>query len=114
MIVDLSASHGASINDAIPSELASLRYPTVDQAAAQIPHLSPGALIAKLNFHSAYRREPVHSMDHHLLDIQWQGHTYLDQALLFGLRSALKLFTAVADGYAWALVSNEVINFLHY
>ena len=61
-----------------------------------------------------HRRVPVHSMDNHLLGIQWQGHTYLDWALPFWLRSAPKLFTAVADGYAWALVSNGVVNFVHY
>lgn len=39
---------------------------------------------------------------------------YCDQALPFGLRSAPKLFTAVADGLAWALACQGASNFLHY
>ncbi len=57
---------------------------------------------------------PVHSADQHLLGIKWRKATYLDQALPFGLRSAPKLFTAVADGLAWAMVSEGVVDVIHY
>ena len=55
LIVDLSLPHGASINEAIPPELASLHYPRVDQTAALIAQHGWGTLIAKLDLHSAYR-----------------------------------------------------------
>lgn len=39
---------------------------------------------------------------------------YRDRALLFGLRSAPKLFTAVADSLAWAFQCNGIVNCVHY
>ena len=114
LIVDLSAPRGASVNDGIPPELSSLSYPRVDQAAALIAQYGRGALIAKLDLQSAYRKIPVHPADQHLLGVQWQGVTYIDHALPFGLRSAPKLFTAVADGYAWALTTRGITDFVHY
>ena len=71
-------------------------------------------MMAKLNLKSAYRMIPIHRLDQHLLGITWQGHTYKDQALPFGLRSAPLIFTAVADGLAWALACNGVRHFIHY
>ena len=40
---------------------------------------------------------PINPEDHGLLGIQWKGEFYTDKALPFGLRSAPKIFTAVAD-----------------
>ena len=40
--------------------------------------------------------------------------TYIDRALPFSLRSAPKLFSAVADGLAWALQCEGIINCVHY
>lgn len=57
---------------------------------------------------------PVHPQDQQLLGIKWQGGVFCDRALPFGLRSAPLLFTAVADGLAWALSCHGVRNFLHY
>ena len=113
-IVDLSSPHGSSVNDAIPPELASLHYPRVDQTAALIAQHGWGALIAKLDLHSAYRKIPVHPDDSMLLGIKWLDTIYIDRALPFGLRSASKLFTAVADGFAWALVARGYPDFTHY
>ena len=39
---------------------------------------------------------------------------YIERALPFGLRSAPKLFTSVANGVAWALQCEEVVNLVHY
>lgn len=57
----------------------------------------------KLDLKAAYRMVPVHPDDQPLLGIMWQGETNVDQALPFGLRSAPKIFTAVADGLEWAM-----------
>ena len=40
---------------------------------------------------------PVHPQDQHLQVISWERSVYVDRALPFGLRSALKIFTVVAD-----------------
>ena len=57
---------------------------------------------------------PVHPLDQHLTGIKWNNTTYRDTALPFGLRSAPKIFTAVADALTWAMLTNGATNFLHY
>ena len=59
------------------------------------------------------RLPPVAPVDQPLLGFTWDGQTFLDAALPFGLRSAPKLFTAVADALAWAMAVG-VSHFLHY
>ena len=72
--------------------------------------------MAKTDSHSAYRQVPVHREDQSLLGLEWRGRTYMyrDRALPFGLRSAPKLFTAVADSLAWAFQCNGIVNCVHY
>ena len=50
--------------------------------------------LAKLDLQSAYRVIPVHSDVRLLLGMRWIGRVCLDTALLFGLRSAGKIFSA--------------------
>lgn len=114
LIVDLSAPRGASINDGIPAELSSLAYITVDQAARLVARSGRGALMAKTDLHSAYRHVPVHQEDQRLLGLEWDGQTFRDTALPFGLRSAPKIFSAVADDLAWALQCEGVSLSVHY
>ena len=114
LIVDLSAPSGFSVNDGISPALCSLEYASVEQAATLVRRAGPGALMAKLNLSSAYRHVPVHPDDSHLLGFEWRGVTYVDRALPFGLRSAPKVFTAVADGLAWAMACRGIRDFLHY
>ena len=70
--------------------------------------------MAKLDLKSAYRMVPVHSEDQHLLGIEWNGALYIDHALPFGLRSAPKLFTAIADGLTWAMKREGITDVIHY
>ena len=44
---------------------------------------------------------PIYPDDQNLLGVQWEGERYTDGALPFGLRSALKIFSAVADALQW-------------
>ena len=114
LIVDLSSPQGASVNDGIDPKLCSLSYSSVDEAVAQVRQCGPGALMAKLNLQSAYWKVPVHPDDQPLLGMARRGQTFCDRALPFGLRSAQKLFTAVADGLSWALHCEGIANLLHY
>ena len=100
LIIDLSAPVGGSVNEEIDSNLTSLTYPRVEDAVRLIKSAGPGALMAKLDLKAAYRHVPVHPDDQSLLAIRWGGTTYLDTALPFGLCSAPKLFTAMANGLA--------------
>jgi len=40
--------------------------------------------------------------------MQWNGNTYVDAKLQFGLRSAPKIFNAVADALEWCIASKCV------
>ena len=114
MIVDLSASRGMSVNDGIDSELSSLSYSTIDQLAALVVSEGKGAFLVKADIQEAYRMVPVHAEDQHLLGVCWDGTVYIDRVLPFGLRSAPKLFSAVADALQWILHKKDIEKGLHY
>jgi hypothetical protein len=46
--------------------------------------------------------------------MQWQGQMYVDAALPFGLRSAPKIFNAVADALEWIVQHHGVRWLWHY
>ena len=108
LITDLSYPEGNSVNDGIKSELCSLKYTSVERVARAAQQLGKGALLAKLDIKSAYRLVPVHPQDHDLLAIEWHGAYYVDGALPFGLRSAPKIFTAIADALQWVMLQRGV------
>ena len=114
LIVDLSSPTGHSINDGIDQATSSMWYASIDQAVGMIQQLGKGTLLSKLDLKSAYRMIPVHPDDQPLLGISWGASVYLDAALPFGLRSAPKIFSAVADGLTWAMWSEGIPHLLHY
>ena len=119
LICDLSAPYGHRVNDGIPTALCSMQYATVHDAVNIINLLGRDTQLIKLDLKDAYRIVPVHPADYHpadytLLGITWQGQLYLDRALPFGLRSAPKLFNAVADLTAWVLHCRGIQHQIHY
>ena len=86
----------------------------MDEALDLIRALGPGTQLVKMDLKEAYRIIPVHPDYHHLLAITWEGAVYVDRSLPFGLRSAPKIFTAVADAMAWALHTRGIRLLLHY
>ena len=102
------------VNDGIGAELCSLRYASVDDAIQTILRMGTCTQLAKFAIESAYRIVPVHPTDRLLLGMQWEGQLYIDTALPFGLRSAPKIFNAVADGLQWILQTNGIDPILHY
>ena len=114
LIVDLSFPEGGSVNDGINPDLCSLRYPSVDLAIQQIRRMGEGALLSKLDIKEAYRIVPVHPEDWPLLGMCWKGNYYVDTRLPFGLRSAPKLFTALADAAQWLIREAGVECVIHY
>ena len=114
LIVDLSSPEGHSVNDAIREDLCSVSYASVDHAVELAKSLGRGALLAKLDLKEAYRAVPVHPSDQRLLAVSWNGTTYLDKALPFGLRSAPKLFSALTDAVMWILHDRGIHSALHY
>ena len=72
LIVDLSSPEGHSVNNAIPQELCSVTYASLDQAVAMTQPLGKGCLLAKPDLREAYRAVPVHPSDQRLLAVQWK------------------------------------------
>ena len=113
-MVDLSAPENHSVNDGISPESCSLTYTTVECAAELIMKRGRGALLAKIDIESAYRNVPVHPEDRFLLGMRWKGLLYIDTCLPFGLRSAPKIFTALADALCWIVTQHGVRDVIHY
>ena len=80
----------------------------------KVLELGKGSLLAKVDIEHAYRNVPVHPDDRLLLAMQWDGIIYLDLVLPFGLRSAPKIFSALADAVEWILLEVGVMVILHY
>ena len=112
-ILDLSSKEGWRINDDILPELCSLSCVSIDNAARAMARVGRGALLAKYDIKSSYRIVGVHPADRLLLGTLWDEELYVDTALPFGLRSAPKIFTALADALEWVVRQTGVKVVLH-
>lgn len=63
LIIDLSFPEGHSPNNGIRDTLYSLSYTSVEEAALSVLCIGCGALMAKMDIHSAYKNVPVHPVD---------------------------------------------------
>ena len=111
VIVDLSYPRDHSVNAGISEELASITYAHVDDAVECIKTLGVDTMLIKMDLESAYRQIPVHPG---LLGVSWEGRTYVDRALPFGLRSTPKILSAVADMMVWVLYNAGIEHLIHY
>ena len=114
LITDLSFPEGRGVNDGIDPQYCSLEYVSVDEVALAAAGLGKGSLLAKIDIRAAYRLVPVFPRDRLLLGMRWRGQLYVDAMLPFGLRSAPKLFNALADALEWCLRRNGVHRVWHY
>ena len=114
LIVDLSSPEGKSVNDGVSIPRCSLAYVRVEDAVQGVAAMGRGSLMAKVDICQAYRAVPVHPADRDLLGMIWQGKLFIDAALPFGLRSAPKIFTAVADAVTWIIRQQGVRFIIHY
>ena len=71
-------------------------------------------MLAKVDIKSAFRLVPVHKEDRQLLGMMWDGALYVDCVLPFGLCSATKIFTSIADALEWRLKEEGVEVVFHY
>lgn len=114
LIVDMSSPEGGSVNDGIQESMCSLSYATVEDATQGIVDYGTGALLTKIDIRNAYRVVPVHPDDRWLMGMLWEGSLFVDTALPFGLRSAPKIFTALADAAEWILRQRGLEFVIHY
>lgn len=114
LIVDLSFPKGASVNDGIEPEMCTVKYTSVDVACRRLLALGRGSMMAKFDVQGAFRTVPVHPHDRWLLGMRWEGKTYVDTVLPFGLRSAPAIYSAVAEALMWILRSHDGVDGIHY
>ncbi len=110
LIVNLSAPEGLSVNDGIDRKLSSVKHISVDDVVKRVLQVGP---IAKADVRKAYRNVPVHPCDR-WLGMEWEGTTFVDGALPFGLRSAPLLFTAIGDAVEWLAKRRGATWLQHY
>ena len=87
---------------------------SIDDISRVIASLGRGTLLAKIDVKSAYRIVPVHPHERPLLGMHWKGQLYVDICLPFGLRSAPRIFTALADMLEWCAKDQGVSHLYHY
>ncbi len=114
LITDLSFPHGEAVNDGIGEAVSLLTYVGVQDAVRAIVQLGMGTVLAKVDTKTAYCNVPVHPEDKWLLGMRWHGSVFTDSALPFGLRSAPKKFTALADAVEWIARQEGVELIMHY
>jgi hypothetical protein len=114
LILDLSTPHNVSVNDGVAKDLCSMRYATVDNAVEKVLRLGADSLLAKIDVEHAYRNVPIHPSDRRLLGMMWEGSLYVDTVLPFGLRSAPKIFSSIADTIEWIALQEGVSVLIHY
>jgi len=103
-----------SVNTTIDPTLCLLKHITVEQVARTSISLGKGALIAKMDIKLAYCIVPVSPLDWHYLGMMWNNLVYIDGMLPFGLRSAPKIFGAIADSIEWCCVHERIEFIYHY
>uniref|UniRef100_A0A1X7TTG3 Reverse transcriptase domain-containing protein n=1 Tax=Amphimedon queenslandica TaxID=400682 RepID=A0A1X7TTG3_AMPQE len=114
MITDLSFPEGLSVNGWVDFALCSLKYTSVNRVAEVKADLGVGTLMPKIHIKSVYRMILVHLADRPLLGWKWEGQVFVDSALRFGLCSAPKILTAVADVIEWCFWQAGVWYVDHY
>ena len=86
----------------------------MDEACKRVVAMGRGMVLAKVAVQGAFHTIPVHPDDRRLLGIRWEGRIYVDKVLFFGLRSAPKLYNAVADVLFWILEKTDGVDGLRY
>ena len=107
LIVDLSSPHNHNVNDGIAREWSSLAYVTEDGIAERVMTLGQGKA-------GCQKCVSVHPSGRLLLGVKWKQAVYIDTVLQFGLRSAPKLFNAIADALQFIAQANGIENIVHY
>ena len=101
LIHHLSFPRGASVNDGISTEDASVQYARVDDAVAMIQHLRQGCFLAKTDIKSAFRIILILPTDYDLLGIFLQGKYYNDRVMPMGCASFCRTFEIFSTAMEW-------------
>ena len=108
MIHDLSFPKGASVNDFVPREFATVKFESFDVFVDLLLELPQGALMAKADIQAAFRILPVHPDDYRLLGFTWDGSIFYDRRLPMGASSSCATFECLSNAVQWILKSFNV------
>lgn len=111
LIHDLSAARSSSVNAAIDPEDARTQYGTMEEAIRFITALKGDIYLAKIDFKDAFRHCRVRPDEVQMLGLRWQGNTYVDLCLPFGLRSSPAVFNELAHVALW--VAKRIAKGIH-
>lgn len=103
LIHHLSHPKGASVNDGISKEDASVSYVSFDRAVMLVRKAGCGALMAKSDIESAFRLLPVHPECHHLLGCQVDGEYFYDACLPMGCSISCYFFELFSSFLEWVI-----------
>lgn len=103
---------GASVNDGIDKELSSLCYSSVDHLASLVAKLGRSSYLVKADQRGV--PDGTSAPSGSVATGAWEDKVYMDNVLPFGLRSAPKIFSAVADAAQWIMLAKGMGNLLHY
>ena len=118
LIVDMSAPHEndlhPSLNDLINKEEFSLSYVNIDSAISIIKRLGTGAWLCKVDLQDAFKQIPLMDKLIPYHGIKWNNKYYFYTRLVFGSRSAPKIFDSLSVAVCWILENNyNIENVLH-
>ncbi|KAJ5400295.1 hypothetical protein N7465_010784 [Penicillium sp. CMV-2018d] len=102
-IHDLSWPPGQGLNQGIPDSWSAIEYMTIDNIYEQVIQAGPGCATIKRDIKYAFRIVPIAEDNHHLLAFRWNGSTYVECCLPFGLATAPFLFNLFAEALHWIL-----------
>ena len=88
------------MNDGVDTELCSLQYVKVEDAAREVATQGHNTWMAKIDVQQAYRNVPIHPQDRWLLGMLWEGKIFND--------------TTLADAVEWVLRERGVQFVIHY
>lgn len=111
LIHHLSFPEGASVNDFIDPDLATVVYSSFDDAIDKLLELGQGALFSKTDIDSAFRLIPIHPDDHHVLGFKFNNKYYYDTCLPMGASSSCAIFERFSSALQY--VSETVLNIKH-
>lgn len=111
VILDLSWPHGASVNAGIPKDIYlnepyKLRLPTADDYVQLIKTKGQGCWLYSVDLARAYRQLRSDPLDWPLLGLQWQGNTYMDIAIPFGIRWGAMACHRTTSALTWILAKD--------
>jgi hypothetical protein len=104
LCMDLSGDLRGTVNSFIRDEDASVEFTNVDEVVECVLRCGKGALISKFDIKDAFKIVPVHPSDLPLLGIKWRSLYFASTRLVFGLRSAARIFNNISTAMVRILI----------